>query len=56
MQPIDIAIPTLPSRSVEATMEFYRKLGFDGKIWGQGRRMKREVAEGMVIDPCVVGW
>ena len=34
MQPIDIAIPTLPSRSVEATMEFYRKLGFDGKIWG----------------------
>ena len=34
MQPSDIAIPTLPSRSVEATLEFYRKLGFDGKIWG----------------------
>ena len=34
MQPSDLAIPTLPSRSVEATLEFYRKLGFDGKIWG----------------------
>ncbi len=34
MQPSDIAIPTLPSRSVETTVEFYRKLGFDGKIWG----------------------
>ena len=34
MQPSDIAIPTLPSRSVDATVEFYRRLGFDGKIWG----------------------
>ena len=30
----NIAIPILPSRSVEDTLSFYRRLGFDGKIWG----------------------
>ncbi|MCL5742990.1 MAG: VOC family protein [Acidobacteria bacterium] len=30
MQNYDLAIPTLPSRSVSATTEFYRKLGFEG--------------------------
>jgi catechol 2,3-dioxygenase-like lactoylglutathione lyase family enzyme len=30
MQHSDLAIPTLPSRSVSATTEFYRKLGFAG--------------------------
>ena len=30
----DLAIPILPSRSVEATLEFYRQLGFQGQIWG----------------------
>ena len=30
----DIAIPILPSRSVNDTLAFYRRLGFDGKIWG----------------------
>lgn len=34
MQQHDLAIPILPSRSVENTRDFYRKLGFDGKIWG----------------------
>lgn len=34
MQQPDLAIPILPSRSVENTRDFYRKLGFDGKIWG----------------------
>ena len=34
MQPDDIAIPILPSRSVNDTLAFYRRLGFDGKIWG----------------------
>jgi catechol 2,3-dioxygenase-like lactoylglutathione lyase family enzyme len=30
----DLAIPILPSRSVQDTLRFYRRLGFDGKIWG----------------------
>jgi catechol 2,3-dioxygenase-like lactoylglutathione lyase family enzyme len=30
MQPCDLAIPILPSRSVSATTEFYRRLGFEG--------------------------
>ena len=34
MQQHDLAIPILPSRSVERTVEFYRQFGFDGKIWG----------------------
>ena len=34
MQQYDIAIPILPSRSVNDTLAFFRRLGFDGKIWG----------------------
>ena len=34
MQQFDIAIPILPSRSVNDTLAFFRRLGFDGKIWG----------------------
>ena len=30
MQPYDLAIPTLPCRSVSSTVEFYRRLGFEG--------------------------
>ena len=30
----DIAIPILPSRSVENTLTFFQRLGFEGKIWG----------------------
>ena len=30
MEPHDLAIPTLPCRSVRATVAFYRKLGFEG--------------------------
>ena len=30
MQPYDLAIPTLPCRSVTATVAFYRRLGFEG--------------------------
>jgi hypothetical protein len=36
VQEYDIAIPTLPSRSVRDTLIFYRRLGFDGKIVGDG--------------------
>lgn len=36
MQVHDIAIPTLPSRSMRDTLAFYRRLGFDGKILGAG--------------------
>jgi catechol 2,3-dioxygenase-like lactoylglutathione lyase family enzyme len=36
MQQSDIAIPTLPSRSVSDTLAFYRRLGFDGEILGVG--------------------
>jgi catechol 2,3-dioxygenase-like lactoylglutathione lyase family enzyme len=34
MQHDDLAIPILPSRSVDDTLAFFRRLGFDGKIWG----------------------
>jgi catechol 2,3-dioxygenase-like lactoylglutathione lyase family enzyme len=34
MQQCDIAIPILPSRSVNDTLAFFRRLGFEGKIWG----------------------
>ena len=30
MQPHDLAIPTLPCRSVSATVAFYKRLGFEG--------------------------
>jgi len=30
MQQTDLAIPTLPSRSIEATVAFYNRLGFEG--------------------------
>lgn len=30
MQPYDLAIPTLPSRSILATVNFYHRLGFEG--------------------------
>ena len=30
----DVAIPILPSRSVSDTLAFFRRLGFDGKVWG----------------------
>jgi len=30
MQPYDLAIPTLPSRSIPATVAFYHRLGFEG--------------------------
>ena len=36
MQTQDIAIPILPSRSLPDTLAFYRRLGFDGKILGEG--------------------
>ena len=32
----DLAIPILPSRSLEDTLAFYRRLGFDGQIHGHG--------------------
>ena len=32
MHPQDRAIPMLPSRSMEQTLNFYRKLGFEGDI------------------------
>ena len=34
MRQDDIAIPVLPSRSVNDPLAFDRRLGFDGKIWG----------------------
>jgi catechol 2,3-dioxygenase-like lactoylglutathione lyase family enzyme len=30
MQAYDLAIPTLPMRSAQATVDFYRRLGFEG--------------------------
>jgi catechol 2,3-dioxygenase-like lactoylglutathione lyase family enzyme len=33
MQQYDLAIPILPSRSIENTRDFYRQLGFCGKVW-----------------------
>jgi catechol 2,3-dioxygenase-like lactoylglutathione lyase family enzyme len=34
MQSSDIAIPTLPSRSLPATLAFYERLGFTGRLLG----------------------
>lgn len=36
MQQSDIAIPILPSRSLNDTLSFYRRLGFDGKVHDHG--------------------
>jgi catechol 2,3-dioxygenase-like lactoylglutathione lyase family enzyme len=36
MAQTDIAIPILPSRALGKTLDFYRKLGFEGKILGAG--------------------
>lgn len=36
MQPADIAIPILPSRSLSATLDFYRRLGFQGDVHPHG--------------------
>ena len=32
----ELAIPILPSRSVSNTLAFYRRLGFDGRVLGEG--------------------
>jgi catechol 2,3-dioxygenase-like lactoylglutathione lyase family enzyme len=32
----DVAIPILPSRNLENTVEFYRRLGFDGFVHSHG--------------------
>jgi catechol 2,3-dioxygenase-like lactoylglutathione lyase family enzyme len=36
MQQHDIAIPILPSRSLNDTLAFYRQLGFEGRIHSHG--------------------
>lgn len=36
MQPHDLAIPILPSRSLAGTLAFYGRLGFKGQIVGAG--------------------
>ena len=36
MQSQDIAIPILPSRSLNDTLAFFRKLGFEGRIHSHG--------------------
>ncbi len=36
MKPQDIAIPVLPSRSLNDTLAFFRRLGFDGRIHSHG--------------------
>jgi len=36
MQSPDIAIPTLPSRSLPSTLGFYARLGFTGRLLGVG--------------------
>ena len=36
MQASDIAIPILPSRSLQATLRFYGALGFTGEVMGAG--------------------
>jgi catechol 2,3-dioxygenase-like lactoylglutathione lyase family enzyme len=36
MKPGDVAIPILPSRNLAETLEFYRRLGFDGFVHSHG--------------------
>jgi catechol 2,3-dioxygenase-like lactoylglutathione lyase family enzyme len=40
----DLAIPTLPSRDLAATLRFYAALGFDGRIVGDGYAIVRRAA------------
>ena len=36
MEPLDIAIPVLPSRSIPEALAFYGRLGFEGEVLGAG--------------------
>ena len=36
MKSDDLAIPILPSRSLPGTLAFYKRLGFEGEILGEG--------------------
>ena len=36
MKSNDLAIPIIPSRSLPSTLAFYRRLGFEGEILGEG--------------------
>ena len=36
MRPDDVSIPILPSRNLPNTLEFYRRLGFDGFVHSYG--------------------
>lgn len=47
MQPPDIAIPILPSRSLQGTLDFYRQLGFEGHIhpFGDYAILRRDTLE-----------
>jgi catechol 2,3-dioxygenase-like lactoylglutathione lyase family enzyme len=36
MQQSDIAIPILPSRALNETLAFYRRLGFEGRVHSHG--------------------
>ncbi len=46
MHPYDLAIPTLPSRSLPDTLAFYKVLGFAGRMIGDGYAiLTRDVVE-----------
>lgn len=47
MEPTDIAIPIMPSRSLRDTLTFYRRLGFEGEIhpWGDYAILSRGTVE-----------
>jgi catechol 2,3-dioxygenase-like lactoylglutathione lyase family enzyme len=45
MQPYDMAIPILPSRSVEDTLVFFQQFGFEGKLYTDYAVLTRETVE-----------
>ena len=45
MQPFDMAIPILPSRSVKDTLAFYQHLGFKGELYPDYAVLTRETVE-----------
>ena len=41
MNPVDLAIPILPSQSLTETLTFYERLGFDGELRGDAYAIVR---------------
>jgi hypothetical protein len=45
MQPYDMAIPILPSRSAKNTLSFFQQFGFEGELYTDYAVLTRETVE-----------